>query len=280
MAEKNSMISRAFVKSLDILSILASYALITFGLMLLSTLVKSPWGQALAANNEIVVSAAISLKDAFQEIRGIYEARTGTRINFNFGASGILQKQIEGGAPVDVFASAGEKQMDELDASGLIVRETRSDFARNLLVLVVPIDSQLKIDSFEDFKCPQIKRIAIGNPKTVPAGQYAKQLLANMKLWNELQPKLILAENVRQVLDYVLREEVEAGIIYASDAISAGSKVKTSAQAPERLHDPIHYTIAVIKESQEKEAANQLVNIVLSSEGQLILSKHGFLNLK
>ncbi len=228
---------------------------------------------------EIIVSAAISLKDAFIEIGELHEERTGVKVNFNFGASGILQKQIEGGAPVDVFASAGEKQMDELDTKGLIDRETRRNFVRNVLVLVIPKDLDFNIRSFYDLEDPKVRRIAIGNPKTVPVGQYTQQLLTNTKLWDKLQPRLIFAEDVRQVLDYVVRGEVEAGIVYASDVQSSTGKVRLLTEAHENLHDPILYPIAVIVETRQKQAARGFVELVLSSEGQSILIRYGFLGV-
>ena len=126
-----------------------------------------------------MVGAAISLKESFNELGGIYERRTGTKVTFTFGSSGELEKQIEAGAPVDVFASAAEKEMDELQAKNLIDRATRADFARNSLVLVVPVDSKLQLQSFSDLEKPSVTKIAIGDPKTVPAGQYAQQLLRN-----------------------------------------------------------------------------------------------------
>jgi molybdenum ABC transporter, periplasmic molybdate-binding protein len=235
---------------------------------------------SLAAQGEIVVLAAASLKDAFREVGNLYEDRTGIKVYFNFSASGILQKQIEAGAPADVFASAGEKQMDALEGKGLIDKQTRSDFVRNTLVLVVPTDSKLNVRSFDDLDNPKLKRLAVGNPKTVPAGQYTQQLLTNMKLWQKLQPKLILAEDVRQVLDYVARGEVEAGIVYSSDVSIAQGKVSAVANAPEDLHDPILYPIAVIKESRQKESARRFVDLVLSTEGQNILRKYSFLSVK
>jgi len=191
-----------------------------------------------------------------------------------------LQKQIEGGAPVDVFASAGEKQMNELESKGLIIQETRHDFARNALVLVIPSDSQLNVRSFNDLANPNLKRLAIGNPKTVPAGQYTRQLLSNVKLWEKLQSKLILAEDVRQVLDYVARGDVDAGVVYASDVVIAKGKVAVAARAPEGLHDPILYPIAMIKDSRESQSARGFVELVLNPEGQNILKKYGFLGIK
>jgi len=229
--------------------------------------------------NEFTVSAAISLKDAFNEIANLNEKRTGTKIHFNYGASGALQKQIESGAPADVFASAGAKQMDDLAVRGVIVPETRADFARNSLVLIVPAKST-GISSFSDLSNPAVKKVAVGNPKTVPAGQYTDQTFNRLKLLPQIQAKLIFAEDVRQVLDYVVRDEVEAGVVYSSDALSAGDKIKVVARAADDSHDPILYPIAVVKDSKQQDAARKFIDLVLSSDGQAILVKHGFLAIK
>ncbi len=230
------------------------------------------------ARAEITISAAVSLKDAFTEIGQLYEARTGTHINFNFGASGLLQKQIEQAAPVDVFAGAGAKQMNELAAQGLLLADTRRDFARNALALIVPANSPAQLNTFEQLARANVRKIAIGNPKTVPAGQYAEQTLTHLNLWSELQPKLILAEDVRQVLDYVARGEVEAGIVYVSDVAVAHGKVISVATAHDEWHDPLLYPIAVIKDSRQPDAARQFVALVVSAEGQSVLARHGFLS--
>jgi molybdate transport system substrate-binding protein len=227
--------------------------------------------------NEILVSAAVSLKNAFKDIGALFEKRTGVRVRFNLGASGLLQKQIETGAPVDVFASAGASQMDALQAKGLILENSRRDFARNALVLVVPAESSGSIHSFADLARPEVKRIAIGSPKTVPAGQYARQTLESLKLWDKLQPRLVLAENARQILDYVVRGEAEAGIMYASDVLDVPTQVAIAARAPEKSHSPIVYPIAIVKESSERGNAQRFVDLTLSSEGQAILAKYGFL---
>lgn len=227
-------------------------------------------------NQNLTVSAAVSLKDAFNEIGAIYRAKTGRTINFNFGASGALQKQIETGAPVDAFASAGERQMDELEAKDLIDKETRRNFARNKLVLILPPDSKSNVADFTDLSKADVVKIAVGNPKTVPAGQYTEQVFDRMNIKNSLQAKLIFAEDVRQVLDYVVRGEVDAGIVYATDAKTAGEKVRVAAVAAENAHAPILYPIAAIKESAQKQAASEFVDLVLSSEGQNILRKYGF----
>lgn len=228
------------------------------------------------SSEAIIVSAAVSLKDGFNEIAGVYKTKTGRTINFNFGASGALQKQIETGAPVDVFASAGEKQMDDLAAQNLIDAATRKDFARNSLVLIVPADSKLRVSKFDDLSSDAIKKIAVGNPKTVPAGQYTQQTFDRLNLNTALQPKLVPAEDVRQVLDYVLRGEADAGIAYATDARIAIDKVRVVASAPEDSHDPILYPLAVIAGSRNKKAAQEFIDLVMSAEGQNILNKYGF----
>ncbi len=155
-------------------------------------------------SKEITVSAAISLKNAFEEIGNLFESQnTGTNVVFNFGASGDLARQIDGGAPVDVFASAAQKDMDQINTKGLIDSSTLLNFAKNTVVLIQSVASTLEIKGFEDLLKPEIKMISIGNPQTVPAGKYAQEVFTHFKIWEGISNKLILAENVRQVLDYV-----------------------------------------------------------------------------
>ena len=229
-------------------------------------------------SNELIISAAVSLKDAFNEVARLNEQRTGIKIHFNFGASGALQKQIEAGAPADLFASAGAKQMDELAARNLLVPSSRTNFARNVLVLIVPGD-RTTITSFADLKKPEIKKIAVGNPKTVPAGQYTEQTFSKLQLTPDIQPKLIYTEDVRQVLDYVMRDEVDAGVVYSTDTLIGGNTIKNVARAPDDSHDPIVYPIAIIN-SKQTEAARKFIDLLLSSEGQAILVRHGFASIK
>lgn len=231
-------------------------------------------------NREIIVSAAISLKDAFQEISAAYKEQTGVNVRLNLGGSGLLQKQIEAGAPVDVYASAGTKQMDALSSAGLIVDATRCNFTRNRLVLIVPSDSTLNLHSLHELVRPEVSRLSIGNPKTVPAGQYAEQVLKNLKIWDRIQNRLVPAENVRQVLDYVSRGEVDAGIVYASDVPISRGKTVVAASAPEDSHAPILYPIAVIKGTGQEKEARAFIDFILNSSGQAIMEKYGFLSLR
>ena len=228
----------------------------------------------------IVVSAAVSVENAFVKIASLYTERTGTKVNFSFGASGNLEKQIEAGAPVDVFASAGEKEMNQLESKALIDPGTRADFAGNALVLVVPSGSKLKLDSFLQLADPEVKRIAMGNPRTVPAGLYAQQALQNLHLWPKLESRLIFSADVRQALDYVMRGEVDAGIVYATDVGIAGGKVRQVAEAPAGTYGPIRYPIAAVKGCAHPEAAKEFIKLVLSSEGEKILSGYGFRAVK
>jgi molybdate transport system substrate-binding protein len=249
-------------------------------MLLWSVFVAAGHCHAETKSAEILVSAAISLKNAFAEIGGLYEKQTGTHVRFNFGASGLLQKQIEAGAPVDVFASAGEKQMDGLQAQGLILSETRRNFAGNTLLLIVPENSRILVRSFADLVRSDVGRVSIGSPKTVPAGQYAEEALRNLHLWDALQPRLVLAENARQVLDYVMRGEVDAGIVYSSDMAGVHGEARIAAHAPEGSHAPIQYPIAVVKQTGNKSAARRFVDLVLSHTGQTMLKKYGFLGPK
>jgi molybdate transport system substrate-binding protein len=232
------------------------------------------------AGGEIVVSAAASLQNAYGEIAHRYEERTGVKVVLNFGASGELEKQIEFGAPADVFASAGEREMNSLAAKGLIDDPSREDFAANVLVLVVPSSSASPLNSFSDLARASVKRISIGNPQSVPAGHYAQQALEATGLWDKVHARLIFAENVRQVLEYVAHGEVDAGLVYSTDVAVAHGRVKVVARVPEGTYGPIRYPIAVVKSTHHREAAQEFVQFVLSPAGQDILKQYGFIPVK
>jgi molybdate transport system substrate-binding protein len=233
------------------------------------------------SSTQITVSAAISLKNAFEELGKLFEAQNkDLKVTFNFGASGDLVAQIKGGAPVDVFASAALKDMDVLEADGLVIKDTRANFAGNTLVLVKPASSKITISSFEDLKKPEVKKIAAGNPKTVPAGRYADEAFQNLKIVDAVKDKLIFAENVRQVLDYVARAEVDAGVVYATDAKARASEVAVIATAPESSHKPVLYPIAAVKGSKNEKASRAFIALIRSAEGMKVLEKYGFKAIK
>lgn len=229
---------------------------------------------------EITVSAAASLQDALREIAVIYEQKNQIKVNYNFAASGVLQKQIEQAAPADVFASAGKTQMDALAAKNLIVAETRRDFAANELILIAPAKSKTEPAAIAQLLEKGAGKIALGIPASVPAGFYAEQTLRNLNLWDKVQPRLVFAEDVRQVLTYVERGEAEFGFVYASDVKKNENKVNPVAIAPRASHDAINYPIAVVTASAHQDAAKKFVDLILSAEGQAILQKNGFQTVK
>jgi molybdate transport system substrate-binding protein len=201
-------------------------------------------------------------------------------VSFNFGASGDLMKQIAGGAPVDVFASAAQKNMDEADKQGFIVAATRADIAANSVVLIVPAGVKTSLKSFEGLVAADIKKIAIGNPKTVPAGRYAEEVFNYFKLLPAIKDRFIFTENVRQVLDYVARDEVDAGVVYATDAAARPKETTIVAVAPEESHKPVIYPIAMVKGAKSESSAKAFISLVRSPEGQKILQKYGFKTIK
>lgn len=231
-----------------------------------------------APKRELLVAAAISLKGPLQAIGALFEQRhPEVKVIFNWGASGALQQQIEAGAPVDVYVSASSKQMDDLEAKGLLLNETRRTLAANLLILIASSALRSGLTSFKDLTKAEVKLIAIGNPRTVPAGGYAQRALMSLGLWDALQPKLIFTGNVRQALAYVVRGEVDAALVYATDAQSAGGAVQVVAVAPEGSCPPVLYPIAVVKTSKQSREARAFVDLTLSEAGQQILRAHGFL---
>jgi molybdate transport system substrate-binding protein len=237
-------------------------------------------GVPLAATHEITISAAISLKNAFEEIGKIFrEKNPEVKLFFNFGGSGDLARQIEAGAPVDVFASAAPKDMDDIDRKGMIAPNSRKDFARNTVVVIKPVNSTTGLSSLKDLLRGEVKRIAVGNPKTVPAGRYAEEALRHFSLWEALKDKLVFGENVRQVLDYVARNEADAGLVYSTDAAVRGTDVKIVEKLPADSHQPVVYPIGVIKGTKEEPPARAFVDAVVSPEGQKILSQYGFITV-
>lgn len=232
---------------------------------------------ALAEGAPVLVSAAISLQEALSEI-GIFFEREhpGRRVRFNFASSGALRRQVEGGAPVDVFAPAGQEPMDALEERGLILKSSRRNFARNAIVLIEP-GGRAALKGFDDLASPRVQRLAISDPSHSPAGQYAREVLLSLGLWSTLRPKIVFGGHVRQTLDYVLREEVEAGIVYATDARMARGRVRVVAEAPAGTHRPIIYPAAVVKASSEKKLAQAFILFLLSEKSQSLLGRFGFL---
>lgn len=225
---------------------------------------------------EIIISAAASLTDALNEIKISFEKENPkTAVLFNFGSSGKLAKQIEQGAPSDVFLSASKKDMDSLGEKKLIMEESRVDFAQNQLVLIAHQESSSTYLSFKEIKPDDIRHFAMGEPDIVPAGWYAKQVLEAIQLWEGLQGKLVLGSDVRQVLTYVESGNAELGIVYSSDALTS-NKVRVIATADPQWHDPIIYPGAILAGTSHKEEAQAFLSYISGDKGKAILEKYGF----
>ncbi|MEH2045575.1 molybdate ABC transporter substrate-binding protein [Nostoc sp.] len=245
--------------------------LLAFGLPLIT-----PSPVIAQSNNSILVSAAASLKEALEEIKPLYQQnKSNINISYNFGASGALQQQIEQGAPADIFISAGKKQVDALEEKGLLLPGSRTNLANNRLVLIVAQDV-VGINSFYNLTDSKIKKIAIGEPRSVPAGQYGEQVLKKLKLYDRLKSKFVFANNVRQVLAAVESGNAEAGLVYATDA-KISNKVKVVVAADDKFHSPIVYPVAIIKSSKNLSAAKEFVQFLSGSEVKTVLRKYGFI---
>jgi molybdate transport system substrate-binding protein len=229
----------------------------------------------------ITVSAAISLKDALDELGPVFQVQqhrknggSGTAVTFNYGGSGTLARQIEQGAPVDVFFSAAEKQMDELAAQGLIEADSRRDLVGNALVLIAPAQSTT-LHSFQDLTNPAVKALALGETSTVPAGMYARQTLEHLGLFASLEKKVVYAKDVRAVLTYVETGNADAGMVYQTDA-NTSNKVRVIASAPADAHDPILYPAAVLRDSKNKPAARAFLEFLQGADARAVFQKYGF----
>jgi molybdate transport system substrate-binding protein len=227
----------------------------------------------------LTVSVAASLQEAMAAIKPLYEQQSPeVNIVYNFGSSGALQYQIEQGAPVDIFISAAPKQMNALEKEGFLLENTRKNLLGNQIVLIVT-KANNNITKFQDLTKNDVKKIALGNPKSVPAGQYAKEVLESFNLSDKLTSKFIFAKDVRQVLFYVETGNVDAGLVYATDA-KISDKVKVVATAPENSHSPLIYPVAAIENSQHPEAAAAFIQFLFSESAQELFRKYGFTKSK
>lgn len=239
--------------------------LCTVGLMACSFMVPAA---------ELTVSAAASLTDAFKEIGRAFEVQhPDTEVRFNFGASDALVQQLAAGAPIDLLATADQDSMDKAAAQKLIEPATRTNFARNTLVAIVPADREVVPQGLPDLERDDIPRIALGSPASVPAGRYARDALERAGRWSAIEAKAIYTQNVRQALDYVARAEVDVAFVYATDAAIRKDQVR--AAFPVATEVPITYPIAVV--AGKSAEARRFLDYVLSPPGQAILARYGFL---
>ncbi|KUK83127.1 MAG: ABC-type molybdate transport system, periplasmic component [Pelotomaculum thermopropionicum] len=247
-------------------------------LTLLLTAVAAGCGSNEAKQNQepvnLTVSAAASLTDAVKELKTVYESQQNeVTITLNLASSGTLQKQIEEGAPADLFISASKAKMDALSEKGLIVEDSRKDILNNNIVLIAGKESSLT--GFEDLTGNRVEKISIGVPESVPAGRYAKEVLISLGLWDKINSKLVLAKTVRQVLAYVENGNVDAGLVYSSDT-TISNRIKILAAAPSDSHKPIVYPVAVIKSSQYQKEARDFSEFLQSDEAARVFQKYGF----
>lgn len=224
----------------------------------------------------LTVSAASSLKAAFTAIGQAFDDSHHTNTSFNFDASGTLQKQIESGASVDVFAAAASKQPNELISGGFAEQSSYKVFASNGLVLAVPSNSTLGLTSFMDLTKSSVTKIAYGDPAVAPHGVYAEEVLNKLGIFTQVKPKVIYSKNASETLTWVKSGEVQAGIMFSTDAIAGGDDVKVVATASSSWHSEIVYPAVVVSASKNKVLAQAFIDFIMGPRGQQILRSHGF----
>ena len=228
---------------------------------------------------DLTVHAAASLTDALKELQPAYERASGDKLFFNFGASSALARQIQEGAPGDVFFSADEAKMNALDKAGLLAPGTRADLLGNTLVIVVPADSRLTISSAADLTGPAVKKIAVAEPGSVPAGVYTKEYLTKLGLWDKILPKVTPCENVRASLAAVESGNLEAGAVYKTDALIS-KKVKIAYEVPASDGPKIVYPAAALKESKAPTRAAKFLAFLAGPEARAVFQRYGFTSIK
>ena len=225
------------------------------------------------SSDELTVAAAADLTPAFEEIGRQFESASNTKVIFVFGSTGMLTRQIENGAPVDLFAAANVSYIDELDQKGLIVPDTRTIYARGRITLWTPDESPLRLESINDLARPEVMRVAIANPDHAPYGLAAKQALQNAGIWERVQPKLVYGDNIRQALQYAQTGNVEVAIVALSLSIPSRGRWQL---VPEELHQPIDQGLGVIKGTRNEQAARAFAVFIAGPQGQAIMKKYGF----
>ena len=224
---------------------------------------------------ELSVFAAISLTDALAEIGTAFSTEKGVKVYYNFAASTTLQRQLEKGAPADVFISASPRQVVALEANGLLEVESRRNLLTNRLVLVSDDDTSISVETPANLAAPEISRIAIGHPSIVPAGAYAKEALTYFGLWETIHPKLIFGADVRATLAYVTSGNVDLAIVYKTDT-TLSHHIKVLYQVPPEAYTPIIYPAVVMKNSPQKQLARKFITYLQSDDKCKIFEKHGF----
>lgn len=225
------------------------------------------------ASTELTVAAAADLTPAFEEIGREFESAHNTKVTFVFGSTGLLTRQIENGAPFDVFAAANAGYIDQLDQEGLIASGTKRVYARGRITMWTTANSPLKLETVQDLARPEVTRLAIANPDHAPYGQAAREALERAGIWQTVKPKLVYGDNIRQTLQYAETENVEVAIVALS--LSVQSKGRW-VLIPEELHKPIDQGMGVIESTKNEASARAFSDFVNGERGREILKKYGF----
>lgn len=234
------------------------------------------FNHANAQTTTLLIGAAASLQDALKELTTAFQsAHPEIRVRYNFAASGALQRQIEQGAPIDLFISASARQMDNLQKRGLILSNSRRNLLTNTLVLVVPSNSNLGLTAFSQLTNQAVKRISIGDPRSVPVGQYAEEVFRNLGILEQLGPKIVLGNSVRNVLAKVESGNADAGVVYATDA-KISDQVKQVAVAPPNSHPPIVYPMAIVTNRRNQDVARTYALFLTTPKAQAVFKQYGF----
>lgn len=229
-----------------------------------------------ASGAELIVLAAASLTEVMNELKADYEKENpNIKITPSYGSSGTLQAQIEEGAPADIFFSAATKQMTALEKKGLILSDTKKNLLINKIVLITPKGNTKGISSFADAASSKVDKIALGEPKSVPVGQYAEKVFTSLKMLDTVKKKAVYGSDVRQVLSWVESGSVDCGVVYATDAATT-DKVQTVAEAPKGSSDPVIYPVAVLKSSKNADAAKAFLAFLSGQEAKAAFTKYGF----
>jgi molybdate transport system substrate-binding protein len=223
--------------------------------------------------DELTVAAASDLTPAFEEIGRAFESATKTKVVYVFGSTGMLTRQIENGAPVDLFAAASVSYVDQLEKKGLIIPDTKAVYARGRIALWMPNESTLRLQGIADLARPEVMRVAIANPDHAPYGLAAKQALQSAGIWEQVQPKLVYGDNIRQTLQYAQTGNVEVAIVALSLSIQSNGRWTL---IPEELHQPIDQGLAVMKTTKNEQAARAFAAFISSPQGKAIMKKYGF----
>jgi molybdate transport system substrate-binding protein len=226
------------------------------------------------ASVTLIVSAASDLTPAFEEIGKAFSEQTGIKVTFNFGSTGQLTQQIEQGAPVDLFAAANIRFVEELEQHNLIIPDTKALYAQGRITLWTRSDSKLKLDQVQDLAQPEVRKIAIANPEHAPYGEAARQALQSAGIWDRVSSRLVFGENISQTLQIAETGNVDVAIVALS--LSVGSKGRW-VTIPEQLHQPLKQALAVVRSTRHEAEARRLAEFINSAKGRSIMRKYGFL---